>query len=759
MGRLLSAVKTGSQSLAIDTQELDTFETELSEQVEDDVPLMVEEEESIGSSPDVWFEELEQSGLNVEEERQRVVNRAIDLLHSMFENINEDLIVAIKAVAIEAFQFGSQRFGKQAAAEWGGEFSIPQEAVLADRQKLEEFNYDLEKVVDYKKGLLKPDRLSQERIEQTLDILNPERDKMLTLANHGMVLHPEEDFIPNLITDGPDLSAVYRQVAPAVNRMFYESFWQRGFAILMDKEKAMDVPGVHSSKASWASKELKECGRPITDMSAKGKRGCLALNSLSTKEACERQWGTIKHPTIDDLVRMVMDFLEEHLEEAAEGQLDMVLWKMDLRGAYTLIDFQTDQVPQVAMELTDELVMFVFVGVFGWTGTPFAFQTVTRALLWELRRPNVLQGKVNMYCDDIMGVSHRQDVERDMAAAEKLCTNLLGPDAVESSKSVFGKALDFIGYHIDLKTMLVSVKHRNMLRTLYGFLEIDVDQPVTLFKMQQLASWAARYANICTYLNPLKAILYGEFTGKRHRMSWQLEPATKVAIKIFRALLLATATRGTNFVRSALSFAKEKLHDLVVEFDASLTGIGCVWYSYDVDTGTEVPVGFASWSIESLELESQPAFQNFAEFLGGVMAIVGALAFIDKIATIVLRGDSVCALTWAEKWNFNGHRTRKSAFVFILLLMKTGVKISGFEHISSEDNWLCDGLSRSPDITNKMAERLGDAVQIMFDVTELKELVNPKIEWEEEDEFASFFRQANRIVDNLINNMNPVEHA
>jgi hypothetical protein len=56
---------------------------------------------------------------------------------------------------------------------------------------------------------------------------------------------------------------------------------------------------------------------------------------------------------------------------------------MDLKGAYTLLSFRPEDVGLFRMLLTGDLVYLQIAGIFGWTGTPAAFQVVTRAISWS----------------------------------------------------------------------------------------------------------------------------------------------------------------------------------------------------------------------------------------------------------------------------------------------------------------------------------------------------------------------------------------
>ena len=55
---------------------------------------------------------------------------------------------------------------------------------------------------------------------------------------------------------------------------------------------------------------------------------------------------------------------------------------MDLKGAFTLLTFETGAVRKLAMEMSDDFVMIFLCGVFGWTGTPAAFQVLNRTIHW-----------------------------------------------------------------------------------------------------------------------------------------------------------------------------------------------------------------------------------------------------------------------------------------------------------------------------------------------------------------------------------------
>jgi hypothetical protein len=294
---------------------------------------------------------------------------------------------------------------------------------------------------------------------------NPEREKLLSLAEFGMPALQDPRFIPNGGGKLPPLRNLYRSFAPTVNRMIYENFYSKGLAIILPlgvvREK---VPGFHLSPLSRADKEGKVQGRNTNDCSDGGREpGNMPLNSEFTKIASNELWGVIVHPTLADICRMILKYFRM-AQEKYPGVTweEIVIWKMDLRGAYTLLFIKTEDTRLFSSLMTDEQVIFFFSGIFGWTGTPAAFQVVTRAMMYELAL--VLEGLTVMYVDDVIGVCLRRHVEMEMRVTRTLFTNVLGSDSVEDLKSMYGRRSTVIGFDVDCDKGLATVSQKNLYR-------------------------------------------------------------------------------------------------------------------------------------------------------------------------------------------------------------------------------------------------------------------------------------------------------
>ena len=82
--------------------------------------------------------------------------------------------------------------------------------------------------------------------------------------------------------------------------------------------------------------------------------------------------------------------------------------------------------------------------------------------------------------------------------------------------------------------------------------------------------------------------------------------------------------------------------------------------------------------------------------------------------------------------------------------MATQTEIVAQQHISGDDNWRCDGLSRPSHGKTLVDLGLSNIPMIALnddpDVQELLNLCNPSLATESEGDFATFWRRVNAVV-------------
>lgn len=132
----------------------------------------------------------------------------------------------------------------------------------------------------------------------------------------------------------------------AVNKLLFENFHQKGLAFILTKDTAQTIPGFHLSPLSWTEKQGKVQGRPTGDCSDGGREmDNEPLSSDHTKAASDELWGIIRHPTLKDICLLITDFsIAERGTDKEFDERDLVILRLDLQQAFTLIEFEASDV-------------------------------------------------------------------------------------------------------------------------------------------------------------------------------------------------------------------------------------------------------------------------------------------------------------------------------------------------------------------------------------------------------------------------------
>ena len=651
---------------------------------------------------------------------------------------------SVRALVAEAYRLGSSVFGAATAQEWANGFIIPPADIARDTSEFARVKGDFLLMVDTRLALLHPQRLNRERIMRLVSADNPDRDRLLRLAEVGIELLPDPGYRGCDAGKRPRLSRSFLEASTAVEKMFYSDFLSEGLAIILTEPEVAALPKLGLCLAGWAKKLGKECGRPITNGS--GRRSMPPsqyLNSPHTKQAAVALYGEIKHPVIGDVPRMIMELQEQR----GFHRDDIRIWKFDLRKAYNLLTYAREAVAHLGVELTEGNFLFFLAGVFGLTGMPYAFQVVTRVLVFELRKR--IRGLLIMYVDDGLGVCHWQDLEHDKNVTFQFITGLLGNKAIEESKTAFGTTLDFIGYEVRLSEGLVTIARKNLLKALYAFLNVDIDgsEPVPVRALQGLASLASRYGYISSLMRPFTRLLYSSFRRHHHAASVVLKPRTRRVIRLFRFLFAMVALHGSHFSRTFESFARRQ-HKYICEYDASLTGIGIIWFEVGA-LGDERAMAYASISTECLRLEGDPSFQNTSEYIGALFAALGMERMGLGSEPTCHRGDSISALTWTQKGTVRSDVAIPAAFLWALLVHSSQTDVVLVDHVGHARASRVDILSRSGTWAQVLADdraKYGGLLPLQlprleFDSDLILRLCDPRKDIDSDLQFSAFFKE------------------
>lgn len=169
-------------------------------------------------------------------------------------------------------------------------------------------------------------------------------------------------------------------------------------------------------------------------------------------------------------------------------------------------------------------------------------------------------------------------------------------------------------------------------------------------------------------------------------------------------MLYLVSFNEQKYTRRLESFQAETLQ-YVIEFDASLTGAGVLWYQR-LEDGSEVSIGGAAVDLRGFAFGTDSSFQNTAEFIGCILGLVGLVTLGVRNVDVEVRGDSIAALTWAETERPRGHVVTNASMVFTLLCICFGLDVKKGVHIPGEENWRCDRLSRMAEVKGGVAHVL-----------------------------------------------------
>ena len=683
--------------------------------------------------------------------------------HKLFGGLAPDMNV-LQSFVREVLSVADWNYDSDAAVKWGANFCFPVDVATRDVTLLSGCENNLTLAIKSLRQFNSQQRLNFQRVVDCVHPNDPDYDRIADLAVYGIRVHVASTFITN--GTPPPLRQLYLQTKNAVNKMIYDLHQDNLLFILPLSYVLEHIPNIHFSPVHWAKKSGKACGRPIFDASDE-KYG--ALNSEMASFLAEEFYGPIQHPTLTDIVAMILAYQDEKqmLFGDLYRQSQIILFKHDLKRAFMLLDFAPTDVSLLASPLTDSLVALYHTGLFGLGGMPFAFQVVTRVIQRHLNQPNILHGKICMYVDDIIGVSSTLFLPQDNNTVISYCEQLLGSQAIARDKSVHGRRLEAIGWVIDLDTETVSISNKNLLTFAFHLFNVDLNAKVSVQKLQQLASYSSRYSSILRCMKPFSQPLYGNFAGIVNQKALQRwHPDAVVAVQLWRIVLVHLRFNENTCARPLSTFRKQ-LPSHVITFDASLSGCGFIVREFVGattedgivtvhDTGVVVSVGQLMFHQlpSPLRFGSDSKYQNTAEFI----AVVFALACLKERGIsntgLVLRGDSATALVWSSTEKFKTLFARPAALVFLLLCLEEGLEISLTEHICAQRNTICDDLSRSVSMKSVCNTLRVDHFQVGVSLTKrvlsLVSFCDSELELNEFDEVISLWQQVKAAISSCI---------
>lgn len=663
------------------------------------------------------------------------------------------------------------------ALQWAADFVVPEGVAQRDAavlQTVKESPTPLEDIARLSFTERRQRRLNSTRIQDIVDEPEPSGlsgDKVWNLDDIrgdistllGFALHGVptlRDTISAQISGWagrPPLRARYVSMAPVVNKSIITGWWKPGLAIILPASLLVgDQAIVHSDVASrihvsslhHVLQVSKTQGRTLADGSNDLRGPDFNLNGPITKQLCKEEFGAIALPTMAEICRMILKFIDKVGPQAA---FRVVLAKGDLKGAFSLLDLRPAHASLNAFEMLIHGTSYVYIplaGYFGWTGFPYAFGVVSRVLQRIVQRS--IMGDVRIYVDDLIVVTLAEHVNYDLTIMTKVSCDLLGAGSMAEDKFDTGRQLDILGWEIDLDSMTVRTSERNFLKGMYWFWKVSAHGgPVTLEEAQKVAAYGQRYSLVCPMMTPFLGPLYrmqAKLQWRQHSGKLELEEDYRQAVGVWlSSLCMMHMDAGDPWTKATIATVAASYpedideDDTAVWTDSDTTGgtvtagqqdqppssifhivIGATSSTIQVD-GCLYGVGFIHWGgwwngdrggqviaygflkFDDLLPQGAPAGglgisdrQNSSE----LFSILYGSLYVASNPQLDQHGchlvsDSLSALTWVHRRKWTGKPdTVRSSVAFMLLFLKHGFKFAEFTHVTSAQNHMADALSR-----------------------------------------------------------------
>jgi hypothetical protein len=283
-------------------------------------------------------------------------------------------------------------------------------------------------------------------------------------------------------------------------------------------------------------------------------------------------------------------------------------------------------------------------------------------------------------------------VDFDLAFASDSIHHVFTNDCVNDAKTEKGIIMDAIGWSFDLNLRRVGIAKHNLLKTLHGFMTVNLGDFVTVKFLMKLASWASRYVTICRYMKPFNSYLHCLTKGLTNLESQKIiDLPTFHIIQLWTMFLTLMNLHPTQFTRSFESFSPQPIR-IFINVDACLTGIGILVYGV-CDSGSHSLIAVSGFNTPYM-LDGDSSYQNSMEFIAIVCAILLCVRSGISRVGVSLQGDSETALSWASSERFRSTRVLGASCLFVNLLMGSGIDIVEKEHIEGISNNTSDDLSR-----------------------------------------------------------------
>jgi hypothetical protein len=300
----------------------------------------------------------------------------------------------------------------------------------------------------------------------------------------------------------------------------------------------------------------------------------------------------------------------------------------------------------------------------------------------------IIVGLCYWYVDDLMAVSPISAYITDSTKVDEKVQQLLGQGSIAKKKSQCARALEFLGWFIDLDTRTVTLCERNLHKLLHALFCFALEDKVSVALIQRIASLVSRTSMLSRHMRPYTHelhIITSAYSNLNVRI--RLTELAQSDIIMWRSFVLLLLAKPLLLSRTLESFRPQE-PGLCFKYDASLYRIAVGIYSACSDD----LITFAAIDLPFV-VNNEARRQNTMEFIAIVFGLL--LCWKSKLINFHYNLHSMSSLAWAQADRVNSILARRSNIVYTTLSMHLNAQVAVATHIPGKLNVIYDGLSRN----------------------------------------------------------------
>jgi hypothetical protein len=427
------------------------------------------------------------------------------------------------------FRF-DREYAIQRAVASADDSGLTSEVVQQDVDDLKRAG-SLVELVRHRQEMARGERFNAQRVRDVFSD-DPEFETLMSIAQDGAIIDTPSGFVKQSVTEplrplNIRLERCMRQHALKLRNK------GRGVFLSEDSLSEADRLLLNKQSAHWVLKPAPDGrsnideGRALID--PKG------LNAGDAKEKVKQRYGPLRLATFSSIVTGWYEHAREHNLKMS----DCRIFKDDVEGAFPQFNFNPTSALLLVILVSVGLLLMHVVGNFGWTGAPFVWGVISRAL--ERKAKTLFVGVLDVYVDDFVGFAHFSVAVAAQQLVQELIKRALGDTAVNIQKSIPPTTeCDVLGWTVCLVSETFCPNLRGCAKLLFAFFSVDTsrDQPRKMFEV--LAGLANRYSEGIPEMKPYVSAFFAmeQACGTHSNVRKRMSSRAKFCVEMWRVVAL-----------------------------------------------------------------------------------------------------------------------------------------------------------------------------------------------------------------------------